>query len=134
MSTTRRRHRVADNADVVEFRGVVFQIDVHTYAPPTVSPLPGLHIMVTEPISGETVYDERIRFSALDRDELFIALDEVAGLYTTEHSSVVRAYTRYIERVLSNIESSNREYLDGIPDDWSSNQEWLAVHDRRRQD
>lgn len=123
---SRRRNRVADNADVVEFRGVVFIISVRTYTPPTVSPLPGLHIVVTEPISGEVVYRERIRFADVNLRAVFDALKGVEELFITEHSSVVRSYQRYLSDVLNSI-VEHSEYLNSIPDHWSDDAEWLAV-------
>lgn len=128
--SSRRRNRVADNADVVQFRGVVFIVKVETYAPPTVSPLPGLHIVVIEPISGEVVHRERIRFADVNLRAVFDALKGVEELFITEHSSVVRAYERYLSDVLNSI-VEHSEYLKGIPDDWSKDAEWLAAQKAR---
>lgn len=128
--SSRRRNRVADNADVVEFRGVVFIVNVRTHTPPTVSPLPGLHIVVTEPISGEVVYRERIRFGDVNLRTVFDALKSVEEHFTTEHSSVVRVYERYLSNLLDSI-VEHSEYLNGIPDNWSDNAEWRAAQEAK---
>ena len=129
--SNRRRNRVTDNADVVEFRGVVFQIDVKLYTPPIVLPKPGLHIIVKEPISGEEVFHNRIRYADVDAEAINRELDRVAAVYTTLHSSVVKACELYLPQTLAWVER-NREELVGIPDDWDTNAEWRAAQEERR--